>query len=173
MWLRTIAMMTAMTLVTIGAHAQETQPSCADKDKSLPAEMAGWTTKSDVASATKTGDLSKAQLAPGHAVTAALRHTPEISYAIQPEKLGGTVAYGGMVELTVKEAGTYRIGLGSGAWIDVVKDGKATRSTAHGHGPACSTIRKIVDFPLQPGRYVIQISANADPAIAVMAWRQP
>ena len=40
--------------------------------------------------------------------------------------------------------------------------------TAHAPGPACTGIRKTVQFPLQPGHYVLQISANADPTIAVM-----
>ncbi len=30
-------------------------------------------------------------------------------------------------------------------------------SGAHAPGPACSGIRKTVQFPLQPGRYVIQL----------------
>ena len=32
----------------------------------------------------------------------------------------------------------------------------------------CTGIRKTVQFPLTPGHYVLQISANADPEIAVM-----
>ena len=170
---KTLLVAAAVALLPMVANAQDTKPACADTDKSLPPEMAGWATKSDLASATKTADLSKAELAVGHGANAALHRTPEVSYATQPEKPGGTVAYGGMLALTVKEAGTYRIGLGSGAWIDVVKDGKTARSAAHGHGPACSSIRKIVDFPLEPGRYVIQVSANADPTLPVMVWRQP
>ena len=170
---KTLMLAAAIVFLPIGANAQDAKPACADTDKSLPPEMAGWATKSDLGSATDAADLATAQLTLGHAANTALHHTPEVSYVTQPEKPGGTVAYGGMVGLTIKEAGTYRIGLGAGAWIDVVKGEKTTRSTAHGHGPACSTLRKIVDFPLEPGAYVIQISANADPALAVMVWRQP
>ena len=46
-------------------------------------------------------------------------------------------------------------------------------SGAHAPGPACSGIRKTVQFPLQPGRYVIQLSANGDPTIAMMVSRVP
>ena len=49
-----------------------------------------------------------------------------------------------------------------------MRDGKSVLSTAHAPGPACTGIRKTVQFPLQPGKYVLQISANADPAIDVM-----
>ena len=56
----------------------------------------------------------------------------------------------------------YRIALGSGAWIDLISNGKPVISIAHGHGPACTGIRKMVDFDLKPGHYTLQISANAD-----------
>ena len=55
----------------------------------------------------------------------------------------------------------------------MIKDGQPQISTAHGHGPACSTIRKMVDFSLQPGRYVLQISANAEAEISVLVTRAP
>jgi hypothetical protein len=46
-------------------------------------------------------------------------------------------------------------------------------SGAHAPGPACSGIRKTVQFSLQPGRHVIQLSANGDPTIAVLISRAP
>jgi hypothetical protein len=51
----------------------------------------------------------------------------------------------------------------------VGKDGAGVISSAHGHGPDCTGIRKMVDFALTPGRYTVQISANAAPQITVMA----
>lgn len=83
------------------------------------------------------------------------------------------MAYGGLLQLNVKNVGTYQVNLSSGAWIDLLKDGTAVMSGAHAPGPACSGIRKTVQFPLQPGRYVIQLSANGDPTIAVMVSRVP
>jgi len=102
-----------------------------------------------------------------------LRHTREVQYVVQPEKPGGSVAYGGLLMLDVKTAGTYQVNLSSGAWIDMLKDGAAVMSGAHAPGPACSGIRKTVQFPLQPGRHVIQLSANGDPTIAVLVSRAP
>ena len=63
--------------------------------------------------------------------------------------------------------------LGSGAWIDVVKDGKAIESTAHGHGPDCSGVRKVVDFPLQPGSYTLQVAANGQAQLPLLVTRAP
>ena len=164
----------AMALVPVAVQAQETpQPACATTDTSLPPETAGWATKHDLGSAAHAADLANASLSIGHAVNAGLHPTREVSYVTQPDKTGGSVSYGGMLRLIVKVAGTYKVGLGSPAWIDVVKGKTSVISTAHGHGPQCSSIRKVVDFPLQPGYYVIQISANADPALPIMVWRQP
>lgn len=59
---------------------------------------------------------------------------------------------------TVPEAGRYRVALDQPGWIDLVKDGKALTSVAHGHGPDCSTIRKIVDFDLAAGRYTLKLT---------------
>jgi hypothetical protein len=78
-----------------------------------------------------------------------------------------------MFKVRIATAGTYRFVLGSGAWIDVLKDGRAVASTAHAPGPACSTARKTVEFPLAPGDYVLQVSANAEPTLALMIVRRP
>lgn len=153
----------------------ENPPSatCAATDKDLPSDLAAWTSKAPLAAATKAAGLAAATLVPGKAVAATLSHTAEVSYVTQPEKPGGTVSYGGLLAFDVSQAGTYRVALGAGPWIDVLKDGQPVTSTAHGHGPACSSVRKMVDFPLTPGRYVIQISADAEPTLGILVARLP
>ncbi|MES3081389.1 hypothetical protein [Sphingomonas faeni] len=63
-----------------------------------------------------------------------------------------------MVRFDVAKAGTYRVALGGAAWIDVVQSGKVLTSAAHAHGPACSPVKKMVDFVLPAGRYALQLS---------------
>lgn len=104
-----------------------------------------------------------------YGIEAALIQTGEVRYVTRPEKPGGS----GLYAFTVTEAGTYRIALGSGAWIDVLKDGQAITSTAHGHGPDCTDVRKMVDFPLQPGRHVLQIAASGSPSLRLLLARLP
>src|SRR3546814_2325418 len=58
-----------------------------------------------------------------------------------------------LVPIEIATAGTYRVALSEGAWVDMVRDGTSLPSVAHGHGPRCSGIHKIVDFKLAPGRY--------------------
>jgi homogentisate 1,2-dioxygenase len=65
------------------------------------------------------------------------------------------------------------VALGSGAWIDVLKGKAAMASVAHGHGPDCSGIRKMVDFRLSPGRYTLQIAANGEQTLPLMIARLP
>ena len=78
-----------------------------------------------------------------------------------------------MLAVTIADAGTYQISLSNGAWIDLLKDGAAQVSTAHAPGPACSGVRKTVQFAMVPGRYVIQLSGNADPVIQVLVSKVP
>jgi hypothetical protein len=54
-----------------------------------------------------------------------------------------------------------------------VRDEQAVKSTAHGHGPNCTGIRKMVDYPLTPGPYILQISANGQPQMTVLLARLP
>lgn len=70
-------------------------------------------------------------------------------------------------------AGTYRVALGAPAWIDLLADGEPLASTGHGHGPACTGVAKTVDFRLQPGRYVLQLSGASQAETTVMAARLP
>ncbi|WP_068091728.1 hypothetical protein [Novosphingobium rosa] len=109
----------------------------------------------------------------GQAAQIALLPTPAVTYPLQPEKPGGSVSHGGVMALEVAQAGNYRIALSSGAWLDVVGADGAQRSVAHGHGPDCSGIRKMVDFALKPGRYTVQVSANGADTIRVLAVALP
>ncbi len=163
---------TALALAPMGARAQA-PVACAAIDQGLPAPFAGWSAKAPLASAAKVADLSKALLVIGQGADADLHPTSEVAYAALPEKPGGSVSHGGMFSLVVSQPGVYAVALGSGAWIDLLKGKVAVESVAHGHGPDCSSIRKVVDFQLGPGRYVVQVSADAEPKLAIMIARRP
>ncbi len=168
------AILTVALLASGAAGAQEMQaaPKCTEMVAPPPA-LAGWTGKADITSASKADGLAQAALTIDHGANVTLHPTREVSYVTQPDKPGGSVASGGLLAVSIATAGTYQVNLGSGAWIDLLQNGKAVLSTAHAPGPACTGIRKTVQFPLQPGRYVLQLSANADPTIHVMVSRVP
>ena len=176
MRLATMITAAALGLMPMAAAAQDmpaSKAACAAMDKALPPDLAAWTAQTPLAAAASAATLGKASLTPGKAVTADLPQTSTVKFVTQPERPGGSVSHGGMFELKIDKAGTYVIGLGSGAWIDVLKDGKVLTSTAHSPGPACSTLRKMVDFPLEPGRYVLQVSANADAKLPILLAKRP
>ncbi|OYW50876.1 MAG: hypothetical protein B7Y36_11430 [Novosphingobium sp. 28-62-57] len=81
--------------------------------------------------------------------------------------------HAGSAMVTIDAAGTYAVALGSAAWIDVVKDGALLTSTGHGHGPACSGIRKIVRFALQPGIYEVRLSRSERNTAQVLVSAAP
>lgn len=136
-------------------------------------ELAAWTTPLAATASGDAGQLASSALSVGQAFNLALLPTPDVRFPVRPDNPGGSVSYGGLAGLRIDEAGTYRVALGSGAWVDVVSRGKALTSVGHGHGPECTGIRKMVDFPLKPGDYVLQIAANGKPEITVMVVPVP
>lgn len=136
-----------------------------------PAEMSGWASPRPL-DAGRTAERAT-MLTPGGAVSARLSSTRDVRYAVRPEKPGGSVSYGGVFSFTVVTPGRYRVALGSGAWIDVLAYGKPATSVAHGHGPACTGIRKMVDFDLTAGRYVLQVAGNGTADLPLMVAKLP
>jgi hypothetical protein len=165
----------AVMVPTVKAAAQggQAQSTCPAGAAPLPAALAAWPDRVPLQAASDAAALASAQIEVGQAIDAALHPTPEIHYAQRPEKPGGSVSFGGLFALTIEQTGTYRVALGSAAWIDLTRDGKAVASTAHGRGPECSGIRKMVDFSLTPGDYVLQISANGTNTTPLLVTRLP
>jgi hypothetical protein len=147
--------------------------TCPATPATLPPELTGWAGRAPILAATDASGLAAATLMPGKGADVSLKPTPEVHYPLRPSHPGGSVSSGGLLAFEVATAGTYRVAIGSGAWIEVVRDGASLQSTAHGHGPACSGIGKMVDFPLTQGRYMLEIAGNGAPSIAVLVTRVP
>lgn len=137
----------------------------------LPRALAGWNRRRPAAAATATAGLRSARIAIGRGVDLALRPTSGIAYPLTPAHPGGDGSDGGLAGFTVAVAGTYRVAIGSGAWIDIVRDGHAVDSIAHGHGPDCTGVHKMVDFPLVPGAYVLQVAGNDTATLPLLVTR--
>jgi hypothetical protein len=148
-------------------------PVCPRDAAPIPAALSPWADRKPLTAATDKVSLGKTMLAPGTAVDLALADTPAVTYVVRPSHPGGSVSHGGMLTLTVGSAGTYRVAIGSGAWLDLVKDGISLESVAHGHGPACSGVRKMVDFALQSGVYVLQVAGNGDAQLPLLIAKLP
>lgn len=163
-----------MSIVGPSVRAQQVaaSPVCTAQTE-LPAALAGWAAPGNMNAAANTKGSAAAKLTPGRAVALKLLPTPKVAYPLRPEKPGGSVSYGGLTSFTVAEEGVWRVALSSGAWVDVVKDGTASQSVAHGRGPNCSGIRKMVDYRLTPGTYTLQVAANGADALTLLVARLP
>jgi len=173
--MRALAFATA-TILALPLAAQEmpmAAPVCPQNAEPIPPELSSWSHKTPLTAARDEASLGSAVLAPGAAVELTLAETPAVSYIVRPSHPGGSVSHGGMLGVAIATPGTYRVAIGSGAWVDLVKGKILLESTGHGHGPNCSGIRKMVDFALQPGSYVLQIAGNGEAHIPVLIAKLP
>lgn len=158
----------AITFAVIGllAAAVSAQPpdAACPAASPLPPELSGWAQR---------GAEMSGKLVIGEAVDVVLKPERDARLSVAPERAAKEDSHAGLLTFDAAEAGTYRVALGAGGWIDVLEDGKPVASTAHGHGPVCSGIRKIVDFPLKAGPHALQISGSAESRITLMLTRRP
>lgn len=140
------------------AAAAATTPQCVALDRQLPKELSAW------ASPRRAGRA----IVPGIAYTLSLRPSP-----VPESKAAKTGTFGGFVPLTIARPGSYGVALGDRGWIDLTHGKEpALKSTGHGHGPRCSTIRKIVNFDLRAGTYMLQISDSPVASVKVLVTRR-
>lgn len=156
------------------AWAQEhdhAAPACTATDAALPAGIEDWNGGAALATGAAADSAAILQLGKGH--EAALKRKAEVAFTVEPEKPGGSVSYSGIFAFDVTEAGNYAVALSTAAWIDVVEDGKALEPLSFGHGPACTTIRKMVVYPMKPGRHLLQIAGNGAATAKLLVAKQP
>jgi hypothetical protein len=167
-------MLPALLLLAALQQTPPAAPVCPATPAPLAGEWSGWTTATPLTAAGKPTDLATATLTPGHRADVTLLPASGVTFATplaRPAPAGST---GGMLTLTVTTAGKYRLSFGGAIWADMIgPDGKALAPAAHGHGPDCSGIHKYVDFPLQPGRYVLQLSEGKGTTVGAMLTLAP
>ena len=173
MKVRVIAMSLAAA-VPATAFAAPTAPSCPAASV-LPPELADWARDASSKTIYAYGDDLGADWSPLGAARTALRlHKFEsLRYGITPQRKADVYKFGGMIPIDVKNAGRLIVALDAGAWIDLVRDGAVVKPLAHGHGPACSGIRKMVEFDVTQGRYQLQIVNAPTASIHAMAVLRP
>ena len=163
----------APALAQEGNTASHAEHACAATDKDLPPGLSDWNGKAGLATATGAEHLGHAVLALGKGYEASLLNTPKVTMPVQPEKPGGSVAYAGLFSFTVETEGAYTVALSTPAWIDVLEDGKSVEPASFGHGPACTTIRKMVVFSLKAGTHTLQVSANPAATVKLLVAKGP
>lgn len=167
-----IALLFLATFGVAAAYSQQEvaprPPACTTLDQNLEGGLEAWRFKTSLAAAREATQLASAELQLGAAVKAGLVQTRDIDYPVRPEKPGGSVSYGGLFAFNVVEPGTYRVALSTAAWVEVVKNGTTIAAAAFGHGPDCTTIRKIVEFRLQTGLHIFEIAGNGANSVDIL-----
>jgi hypothetical protein len=176
--MRTGLISVAMSLLFLGAPApaqmSDHQPvACLVAPAALPAELAGWTSPVESAAATEEANAAAVEIVIGQATDLTLAPTPAVKYAVPPKRPAGSVSHGGLAAFQIETAGVYRVAIDSAAWLDILSDGKALESVNHGRGPDCTGIRKMVDFRLEPGIYLMQVVGNGTPTLRVLVTSLP
>lgn len=133
------ASLTMLGLAASMATAQPAAQPCRGMNQGLTGPLAGWLTPAPVA---------------GHAVALGRAVRVPLSRSAAAGPFEATLSF------RIARGGSYEIALSAAAWIDVVHNGATLTSTAHRHGPPCSTIRKIVSFTLAPGAYQLRLTRS-------------
>lgn len=161
-----------MVVPGVAAAPAKKAPAAACPAKpALPPELAGWTRNSSNKTIYAYGDARQSDWpALGAARTGLSLHKYEsLKYWVAPDRTPDVFKYGGMVPIEIKKDGRLIVALDGGAWIDLVRDGVKLKSVTHGHGPDCSGIRKMVEFDVTQGRYLLQIVNAPEGSIRAMA----
>ena len=142
------------------AFSQTVERACPPREGRSSLEPAEWNRQHHLMTAASSAGLDGAVLRPGTTVRAILRRERAIDFVAPPGKPSRPGQFGGMFRVRIERPGAYRIMLDSKAWLDVLKDGVAIAPIGHGPGPACSRVRKSVDFQLSRGDHLLQLSAS-------------
>lgn len=166
----------ALSLIVAGTalHADEVKmapTATCPSEPVLTEEWAGWKQVTSIKTMSKYRANMVDQWLPVRNIRTGMALHPigNVEYWVTPGKPLLARTYGGLNNINVEKAGRLKIALNDGAWIDLVKDGVAVPSVAHGHGAECSGIRKIVEFVVTPGTYIVQIVNAQHSSMSAMA----
>ena len=157
------------------AQAQLGQDACVGvSDSNLPPAFAAWARPATGLDAAVTAAGRLPELEPDRPLALRLRPMAEVTLPNPPGQLrAGEAAHGGLVAVRVPTQGTWRIAAAGPVWIDVVGPSGAVASTAHGRMAPCTSIRKVVEFPLPAGTWLVQLNGNPGPDLRLMLSRAP
>lgn len=120
----------------------------------------GWA-KPERHLAAKTPEM-KFGLRPGVSTQIGLLPQSEVKFAAGRVSRKG---YAGLAAIDVPRAGTLQLVLDNKTYVDLVRGGKALDLAGEPKGHGCPGIQKALDFKVQPGRYLVQLSGSPDRAV--------
>ncbi len=169
------SMIIGTVLLASQAMAQMETPKCASvSDANLPADLSAWGRAPAALTAAAAPSAALPTLRPGVRTTVTLHPAATVRLVLPPEQARKPEApHAGLVRVSVPTAGTWRVSASKAVWIDVLAGEATVKSTAFGALAPCTSIRKVVEFPLQPGDHVIQLSGNPGATLDLMISPKP
>lgn len=105
----------------------------------------------------------------------ALRPQESLRFAAPPsKKMLADGASAGIVKFRVPRAGSYRVALSRGFWVDVIEGQNVIPSSDFGGVPGCESPRKLVLYPLPADRDLfLQLSGASEEKVRVSITEVP
>ncbi|MDT7933403.1 MAG: hypothetical protein RQ833_02195 [Sphingomonadaceae bacterium] len=79
----------------------------------------------------------------------------------------------GLAVIEVPRRGVYRVTASAPAWFDMLAGQERLRNEAYGRVGPCGPVRMFVEFRMEPGRHVLQLSGATDTHITVAVEARP
>ncbi|CAK7193221.1 hypothetical protein COMNV_01435 [Commensalibacter sp. Nvir] len=112
--------------------------------------------------------LNQATIVVNKAYSITLKPKDSVHFIVKPARLAGNASYAGMLQFNIAQKGIYRFVMDSKPWVEIVGNHKKTAMAHHQCGKQCNGIMKAIDFALDPGQYILEISGNGEPTVKLM-----
>lgn len=155
--------------------AQHAPEDCASvSDANLPPGFKAWAGQGAKLAAADGATDAMPSLALEKAATIRLHKQGVVRFRAPPgQSRMPQDPHAGIMAVEIPSAGRWRVSASAPVWIDVVGPAGMVQSVSHGRMAPCTSIRKVVEFDLQPGRHWIQLSGNPGPQLRLMVSRAP
>jgi hypothetical protein len=155
----------ALTLLAAAPAFAAEEPSGCDKFKWNIDHARAVLTAPDRVKLNTGSDLAAL---PSTAVTMALVTPADAKLPRPPERAPKEGTFAGFTKITsAPKAGSYTVSLSSGAWVDVVQDGRFLKPTAFSGATDCEGIRKTMKYDLSASPFVLQISGARQNSLSI------
>jgi hypothetical protein len=153
-----------MLLGAVPAWAAD-EPSGCDKFKwNIDHERAALTAP-DRVKLVSGGELAAV---PATGMTLGLTAPAEAKLPTPPERAPKEGTFAGFTSFkSPPKAGIYTVSLSTGAWVDLVQDGRPLKPRAFSGATDCDGIRKTMKYEISASPFVLQVSGTKDNSISI------
>jgi hypothetical protein len=114
------------------------------------------------------------RLAIGRLTRLALHPAESVRFVAAPEKERKVDApQAGLAVIEVPRRGIYRLTASAPVWFDLLAGQERLATEAYGRVGPCGPVHKFVEFRMEPGRHVLQLSGTADTHVTLAIEARP